>query len=314
LKGRVLRSTGSWYTLLTNDNQIVEGRLKGKLRLDAAKATNPITVGDIVLLEPEQGSTNKVLIVGFEPRNNYIMRASPRKKHHDHVIAANLDQAALVVTLSQPRTSTGFIDRFLVTAEMYHIPTVLVFNKHDLLTSEEAQLLDDFTLLYKYLGYTCLVTSASTQHGLDLLAQQLEGKTTLLSGHSGVGKSSLINSLFPNLNLRTNELSGFSGKGMHTTTFAEMHPLPAANGGGFIVDTPGIKEFGIVHLEPEELSHYFVEMRQLLLNCRYNNCLHRNEPGCAVKQALEEGQIADSRYLNYVNILDDIEEQNYWER
>ncbi|OWY24909.1 ribosome small subunit-dependent GTPase A [Sphingobacteriales bacterium UPWRP_1] len=311
MQGIVLQSTGSWYkVLLPESGTETECRIKGKFRQDELGSTNPIAVGDHVEIEMEAG-LNTGTIIDILPRKNYIIRQSPRKKWQKHIIAANIDQAVLMVTFSEPRTSFGFIDRFLITAEMFHIPALILFNKYDVYTPKDRALCAEATHTYQNLGYKCLTVSAVTGHGVEEVKSAMKNKTNLISGHSGVGKSTLINLLMPELDLDTRQISKFSGKGMHTTTFACMYALPF---GGFIIDTPGIKEFGVVHLEPEEVSHYFCEMRQLLPHCKYNNCLHRDENQCAVKKAFEDGLIAESRYNSYLRILSDIEGINYWER
>jgi ribosome biogenesis GTPase / thiamine phosphate phosphatase len=300
LEGLVLQSTGSWYETEVEGRR-VQARLRGKLRQTIQGLSNPVAVGDRVRLlpDPERGdySIEEVL-----PRSNYIIRRSPKNKHHKHILAANLDQAVLVVTLSKPRTSLGFIDRFVVNAGTYHIPTVLVFNKADQLSSPERVRQQEIAELYEGLGYRCLLSSAKSGEGLEELRALLAGRTSLLAGHSGVGKSSLANALEPGLGLRVREISASSGKGLHTTTFATLHPLAM---GGYVLDTPGIKEFGIVDLEREEVGHYFPEFVERMEHCRFHNCLHLGEPDCAVLAALEEGEIAGSRYDSYRSILED---------
>lgn len=310
MKGRVLQSTGSWYSVITENKQKLNCRIKGKYRLQGIKATNPIAVGDWVELEIEEGLETGI-ISDVLPRTNYIVRQSPRKKHHSHIIAANIDQAILIITFSRPRTSLGFIDRFLMAAEMYDIPTVLVFNKQDIYNKKDTQKYEEANMIYTDLGYETLLVSAETGFQMDLLEAKMKDKASLVAGHSGVGKSTLINYLDADLELDTRNISKSSGKGMHTTTFATMHELPF---GGYIIDTPGIKEFGLVHVEPEDAGHYFVEIREQIGNCKFNNCLHRNEPGCVIIKGVENADIALSRYLNYLNVLDSIEEVNYWER
>lgn len=310
MQGIVLQSTGSWYKVLTNHGQEIECRLKGKMRQEDIESTNPVAVGDEVMVEQEEGF-DTASITEVLPRRNYIIRQSPRKKWQKHIIAANIDQALLMVTFTEPRTSLGFIDRYLLTAAMYEIPVVLIFNKYDAYKKKDLRLLQEALKIYEPLGYKCLTVSAITGQGLPQMEQVMKDKISLISGHSGVGKSTLVNAISPQLNLATNQISTFSGKGMHTTTFACMYKMPM---GGFIIDTPGIKEFGIVYTEPEEISHYFTEMLPLLPNCKYANCLHRNEQQCAVKQAVEAGKIAESRYNSYLRILEDAEAINYWER
>lgn len=313
MKGVVVKSTGSWYEVHLQNNEMVKCRLKGVFRLDESKEkdSNPIAVGDKVEVEMEKGQEAGV-ISRIEQRHNYIVRSSPKHKGARQIIAANLDQSLLVVTMAHPRTSTGFIDRFLITAEAYHIPTILVFNKQDLLDAKTQGKQDYIARIYNRIGYRTVFTSAKTGEHLAELKEVMQGKTSLISGHSGVGKSSLLNLLDARLQLRTDEISKFSGKGMHTTTFAEMHFLDF---GARVIDTPGIKEFGIMDFKPEEISHYYVEMRELLTGCRFNNCLHENEPGCAVKQAYEHGKISEERYLNYLNIMQDYKANyKHWEQ
>ncbi|MFN6243343.1 MAG: ribosome small subunit-dependent GTPase A, partial [Bacteroidota bacterium] len=278
------------------------------LKLEDITSTNPVAVGDWVDFEIESDAQGTALIDQILPRHNYINRQSPRHKHQHHIVAANLDQTVLVVTLREPRTSQGFIDRFLVAAEMYHVKPVLVFNKSDLYRAKELQLFEALRDMYQPIGYPVLLVSAEKQEGLAELNTVLKDKTTLLSGHSGVGKSSLLNVLFPGMNRKTQDVSGWSGKGQHTTTFAEMFDLPQ---GGKIIDTPGMREFGIVDLSKQELSHYFPEMKNRIQNCQFNNCLHSNEPGCAIKDAVNQGLIHEDRYVSYRTILDSFEEESY---
>ncbi|MEY3948462.1 MAG: ribosome small subunit-dependent GTPase, partial [Bacteroidota bacterium] len=280
MKGLVYKSTGSWYILRDPSGRSWNARTKGVLKLEDITSTNPVAVGDWVDFEIESDAQNTALIDQILPRHNYINRQSPRHKHQHHIVAANLDQTVLVVTIREPRTSQGFIDRFLVAAEMYHVKPVLVFNKSDLYRAKDLQLFEALRDMYQPLGYPVLLVSAEKQEGLAELNTVLKDKTTLLSGHSGVGKSSLLNVLFPGMNRKTQDVSGWSGKGQHTTTFAEMFDLPQ---GGKIIDTPGMREFGIVDLSKQELSHYFPEMKNRIQNCQFNNCLHSNEPGCAIK-------------------------------
>jgi ribosome biogenesis GTPase len=299
LKGKVIKSTGSWYTVLTDEGKKVECRIKGKFRIKDLKTTNPIAVGDRVGIEMEPEQQTGV-INHLEERHNYIIRKSINLSRQTQIIAANMDQAMLVVTLAKPRTSFGFIDRFLVTAEAYHIPSILVFNKIDLYDEEDLDFLGQVQELYERIGYRCIRVSALKKLHLDQAEALLHNKTTLISGHSGVGKSTLINTLLPGLELKTSDISDSSSKGVHTTTFAEMYDLP---GGGSIIDTPGIRELGVVDLAEEEIAHYFPEMRSRMQDCRFNNCKHLNEPGCAIKKALDNGEIAIPRYESYVSIL-----------
>ena len=308
MKGLVYKSTGSWYILRDPSGRSWNARTKGVLKLEDITSTNPVAVGDWVDFEIESDAQNTALIDQILPRHNYINRQSPRHKHQHHIVAANLDQTVLVVTLREPRTSQGFIDRFLVAAEMYHVKPVLVFNKSDLYRAKELQLFEALRDMYQPLGYPVLLVSAEKQEGLAELNTVLKDKTTLLSGHSGVGKSSLLNVLFPGMNRKTQDVSGWSGKGQHTTTFAEMFDLPQ---GGKIIDTPGMREFGIVDLSKQELSHYFPEMKNRIQNCQFNNCLHSNEPGCAIKDAVNQGLIHEDRYVSYRTILDSFEEESY---
>jgi len=308
MKGLVYKSTGSWYILRDPSGRSWNARTKGVLKLEDITSTNPVAVGDWVDFEIESDAQSTALIDQILPRHNYINRQSPRHKHQHHIVAANLDQTVLVVTIREPRTSQGFIDRFLVAAEMYHVKPVLVFNKSDLYRAKELQLFEALRDMYQPLGYPVLLVSAEKQEGLAELNAVLKDKTTLLSGHSGVGKSSLLNVLFPGMNRKTQDVSGWSGKGQHTTTFAEMFDLPQ---GGKIIDTPGMREFGIVDLSKQELSHYFPEMKNRIQNCQFNNCLHSNEPGCAIKDAVNQGLIHEDRYVSYRTILDSFEEESY---
>ena len=282
----------------TSDGEVVDCRLRGNFRIKGIKSTNPIAVGDFVEFEL-QSTDGTGLITAVEERRNCIIRRSTKLSKQTHIIAANLDQACLVATIGFPRTSTGFIDRFLVTAEAYHVPCVLVFNKTDLYDDELQEYQESLFEVYRKAGYTCIGVSATKGTNLDELKTLLEGKTTLFAGHSGVGKSALLNALQPGLGLKVGDVSMFNMKGKHTTTFAELFPF----GDGFIIDTPGIKEFGMVDFTKEEVSHFFPEMRAALHDCRFANCTHEHEPGCAVKQAVEQGLIADFRYENYLNIL-----------
>lgn len=298
IAGLVTKSTGSWYQVLGDDQQRYECRIKGKFRTKGIKTTNPIAVGDRVTIELEQ-EEGVAVITTLETRRNYIIRRSINLSKQTQIIGANLDLALLVVTLTSPPTSMGFIDRFLVTAEAYSIPAVLVFNKLDLFSDGGLEILQEYQSVYTSIGYTCLSVSALEQTGLDELTALLRDKITLVSGHSGVGKSTLINALIPDVSLKTGQISSWSDKGKHTTTFAEMLPLPF---GGNLIDTPGIRELGIVDIEPQELSHFFPEMRERLNQCRFNNCRHVNEPGCAIIDAVEEGDIELSRYESYLSM------------
>ncbi|WP_138484909.1 ribosome small subunit-dependent GTPase A [Dyadobacter bucti] len=301
VKGLVLRSTGSWYDVRdTRDAHIWQCRLKGKFKALGLKVTNPIAVGDYVQFEVEDETQNFGIIHEILPRENYVVRQSVHKAAFAHLIAANVDQAILIATLVFPRTSLGFIDRFLVAIESFRIPGVLIFNKQDLLNDNMKDFQSELMELYTSLGYTCLATTAIGGGGLEEFADLLKGKVSLLSGHSGVGKSTLVNAIAPDLDIKTQEVSTFANKGVHTTTFAEMFELEKDT---FIIDSPGIKELGLSDMKPEEISHYFPEMRDLLNQCRFNNCQHINEPGCAVKDAVSEGGIALSRYESYLSMV-----------
>jgi ribosome biogenesis GTPase len=297
MQGLITKSTGSWYQVRSGD-ETIDCRIKGKFRIKGITTTNPLAVGDVVDfdMEPEQGTG---VITNLHQRKNYIIRKAINLSKQAQIIAANLDRALLVVTLASPRTSLGFIDRFLVTAEAYDIPACLIFNKLDLFSEEGLEILADYKAIYENIGYPCYSVSALEGTNIDEVKSLLKDKVTLISGHSGVGKSSLINRLLPDLDLRTHMVSEWSDKGMHTTTFAEMFELPQ---GGYIIDTPGIRELGVIDIEKEVLSHFFPEMRERMNQCRFNNCRHINEPGCAVLDALEEGEISPSRYNSYLSI------------
>lgn len=303
MEGVVVRSTGSWYEVRNENKEIIACRLRGKFKTRELKTTNPIAVGDKVLWEWENKETQTGIITEILPRENYIIRKSVHKTAHSHLIAANIDQAMVIVSLVSPRTSLGFIDRFLVSAETFRIPAVVVFNKIDLLDEQAYQYQNEIKEIYEKIGYVCLETSASEKIGIEPLRKLLENKITLLSGHSGVGKSSLINCLNPSLNLRTAEVSTFANKGVHTTTFAEMFELSENT---FIIDTPGIKELGLAEIETEELSHYFPEMREFLGECKFGaKCLHTHEPACKIIEAVEQGEISVFRYESYLSMLAD---------
>ncbi len=301
INGRVVKSTGSWYLVKTSDNSVVECRLKGIFRTHGIKNTNPVVVGDIVKIEMEAGQASGI-IAEIEPRSNYIIRKATNASKTIHILASNINQAVLVATLHQPRTSLGFIDRFLVTAEAYGIPSIIVFNKSDIYDSEDLDILQQFTKIYKSCGYQVMIVSAFTGDGMEKLKQQMRNKVNLLTGHSGVGKSAIINYLHPGLKITTGEISEYHQKGKHTTTFAQMHEMEPEF---YIVDTPGIKEFGLIDFKKEEVALYFPEMRELLHKCQYYNCTHSHEPGCEVKKAVTDGRIATSRYGNYLNIIAD---------
>jgi ribosome biogenesis GTPase / thiamine phosphate phosphatase len=308
MKGLVYKSTGSWYIVKDETGRYRNARIKGVFKIDEITSTNPLSVGDEVDMEIEDEVENSAVITKIYDRRNYINRQSPRVKHQHHIIAANVDQSVLIATLKEPKTSQGFIDRFLVASEMYHVPSAIVFNKIDLHRKKEQQQFEEWREMYEDIGYKVKDVSVKEHTGIDAVKELLKNEITLISGHSGVGKSSLLNLILPDLNLKVQEVSGWSGKGLHTTTFAEMFDLPF---GGQIIDTPGMREFGLVDLTKQELSHYYPEMRQRLTNCQFNNCLHINEPGCAVKEAVSEGQISENRYVSYVNILYSIEERSY---
>ena len=316
-RGLVIRTTGSWYNVLLADGTVVECRLRGNFRIRGSKQTNPIAVGDRVAFQSLDDGTG--MITDIEDRRNYIVRRSTKLSKQTHVIAANIDLLCLVATLGLPRTSTGFIDRLLVTAEAYHIPAVIIFNKCDLYDDDLWQMHNEIKAIYTSVGYPVYEVSALNGTGIDAVKELIAGKTCLFSGHSGVGKSALLNAIDPSLHLRVGEISDWSLKGKHTTTFAEIFPIRLDNKeitseesqnpsfSAFLIDTPGIKEFGIVDFQPWELSHFFPEMRSRLQDCRFANCTHRHEPGCAVKEAVENGEISVERYQNYLNIIESIE-------
>lgn len=308
MRGLVIKNTGSWYTVKTEDGSLVDCKIKGNFRLKGIRSTNPVAVGDHVDIIRNQEGT--AFISNICDRRNYIIRKSQNLSKQSHIIAANVDQAFLVVTVNHPQTSTMFIDRFLASAEAYRVPVVLAFNKTDLLCDEELHYQEMMMALYRTIGYQCLALSAATGEGFDALPDLLRDKITLLSGNSGVGKSTFINRLLPGVNLRTAEISDAHNTGMHTTTFSEMLPLPD---GGYIIDTPGIKGFGTFDMEPEELTSYFREIFHFSKDCRFSNCTHTHEPGCAVLRALDEHYIAASRYQSYLSMLDDKDENKYRE-
>jgi len=298
MKGLVIKSTGSWYQVKTDKGDIVDCRIKGKFRIKGIQTTNPIAAGDVVEIEIEPDLGTGV-ITQLSERRNYIIRKSVNLSKQAQIIAANLDQAFLIVTLASPRTSLGFIDRFLVTAEAYDVPAGLIFNKLDLFSDEGLEILEEQQHIYKNIGYPCYAVSALEKTHIDEIAEILKDKTTLFSGHSGAGKSSLINAIIPGASLKTGAVSDWSDKGQHTTTFAEMHKLPF---GGYLIDTPGIREFGIIDIEQQELGHFFPEFRERMNECKFYNCHHIHEPGCAVIDAVENGEIEISRYESYLSI------------
>ena len=306
MKGIVTKSTGSWYTVYDKDGNRVDCRLKGKFRIKGIKSTNPVTVGDHVKFEFEEGKNTGVINEIFD-RKNYIIRKSVKLSKQTHIIASNIDIAFLIVTIENPPTFPGFIDRFLATAEAYSIPTVILFNKMDLYTADLMAKKEELEAIYKSIGYTCIDISATEKMNIDEVKTLMFDKTTMFSGHSGVGKTTLINAIEPLLNLKTAEISKVHKQGLHTTTFAEMFELSF---GGFIIDTPGIKGFGVVDFEPDEITDYFPEFFKLKKSCKFNNCLHINEPQCAVKEALEKGKVAFSRYKSYLQMIKG-EEENY---
>ena len=310
MKGLVVKSTGSWYTIRTEEGKYLQGRLAGKIRLDGRKSTNPVVVGDWVVSKIDDNDTVAV-IQEILPRKNYIIRRSLNLSKQTHILAANIDQAVLMATLVMPRTSTGFIDRFLVTCEAYSIPAILLFNKKDVLNTELLEIQQGIMDMYSSIGYTCHAVSSYNQEDIQLVKNLLTSKTTLVAGHSGVGKSTFINAIQPELNLKTGVISDVHLKGKHTTTFTELFEL---NSGGFIIDSPGIKELGLVEMKPEEVGHYFPEIRDVMNDCKFNNCRHENEPHCAVIKEVEEGIIFEERYINYLKMLNG-DEMNWkdWE-
>lgn len=311
MKGLVIRSTGSWYEVKVQ-NKLYKCRLQGKFRIKGLKLTNPVAVGDIVTIKEENEGEGEVgSIINIEPRVNYVIRQSPRKKHFLHILASNIDQAILIMTINHPKLKQGFIDRFLLMTAPYDIPVTIVFNKSDLYDEEDMGMFDFLEDLYTSIGYRAILSSAVDKTGFSEIKETLKDKTSLISGQSGVGKSSIINGLQPQLELKTGDLSDYTGKGQHTTTFAEMLELDF---GGKIIDTPGIKTLSYNHLEVMDIAHNFVEFFAASKDCKFADCTHRNEPHCAVKTKIEEGEISELRYINYLTIIDEVEDQNYWER
>lgn len=306
MKGIVVKSTGSWYNVKLENGDVVEARIQGKFRIQGIRSTNPVAVGDLVTIKQDENLNN--VITEIADRKNYIVRKSINLSKHSHIIAANIDQAILIVTISQPKTTTGFIDRFLISAEAYHIPTILVFNKIDIYNKVELDELKTLMNIYTKIGYQCIAVSALNNENLEAIKDILKNKTSVVSGHSGVGKSTLLNTIEPTLDLKTSTISEMHEQGKHTTTFAEMFDLSF---GGYIIDTPGVKAFGLIDFDKADLSHYFLEMRAILDYCQYSNCQHINEPKCAVKDAVAKNEIADFRYNNYLSMYNDDEEENY---
>lgn len=306
MKGLVIKNTGSWYLVRTDDGRNIECKVKGNFRLKDIRTTNPIAVGDRVsIVENNEGSA---LIIEIEDRKNYIIRRSSNLSKQAHIIAANVDLCFLIVTINYPITSTVFIDRFLASAEAYRVPVNLIFNKIDIYSEEETEYMDALIGMYEYIGYPCIKISAIHKESIALLQNKISNKITLFSGHSGVGKSTLINALIPEATIKTGSISDYHGKGMHTTTFSEMVELPQ---GGFIIDTPGIKGFGTVDMEKAEIFHFFPDIFKFSKDCRFNNCIHINEPGCAVREAVENHYISESRYKSYLNMMDEEIEEKY---
>jgi len=306
MKGLVIKNTGSWYLVRTDDGRDIECKVKGSFRLKGIRSTNPIAVGDrVVIAENNEGTA---LITGIEDRTNYIIRRSSNLSKQSHILAANIDACFLVITINYPVTSTVFIDRFLASAEAYRIPANLIFNKTDLYDEGDTEYMDALIHLYESIGYPCFKISALSGQGTAVLQEKINGKVTLFAGHSGVGKSTLVNTLIPETALKTGAISGYHGKGMHTTTFSEMIEL---HEGGFIIDTPGIKGFGTVYMEKEEISHFFPEIFKFSKDCRFHNCIHINEPGCAVIEAVENNYISQSRYKSYLSMMEEETDEKY---
>jgi ribosome biogenesis GTPase len=309
-EGTVVKTTGSWYAVLLENGETLQCRMPGRFKLDGQSLTNPVAVGDKVSVVID-ATHEDAMITDIKPRRNYVVRQSPRQKHELHLIASNVDLAMIMATLVQPRLKQGFIDRCLLMTEPHNIPACIVFNKADVYDDEDLALYSGLHDLYAAIGYPVFLCSSLTGEGLDAIRKELKDKVTLLCGQSGVGKSTFINALQPDLDLKVTELSDFSGKGQHTTTFAEMHTLDF---GGYIIDMPGIKTLSFNNLEPMDVAHNFREFFALSPECKYQNCTHRTEPSCAVQNAVESGRVSELRYMNYLKILEEIEEQNYWER
>ena len=308
MEATVFKSTGSWYVVKSDEGITYNSRIKGKFKIAEITSTNPIAVGDHVEIEMENEGEGSVVITKIHDRKNYITRQSPHNKNQHHIVASNLDQSLLFATLKDPKTSQGFIDRFLIASEAYHVPSIIVFNKSDLYKKREIERFEELKKMYETIGYYVVLMSIESKTGIEEVKGLLKDKVTLLSGHSGVGKSSFINVVFPELKLKTQDVSGWSGKGLHTTTFAEMFELPI---GGKIIDTPGLREFALMDISKPELSHFFPEMRRLINDCQFNDCMHINEPGCAVKEAVNNGQIATDRYVSYLTILETIQVKKF---
>jgi len=311
MTGVVIKSTGSWYNVRIPNGEIIKSRIAGKIKLDGLKLTNPIAVGDEVTLEMEDSDEIRGVIKAISPRKNYIVRQSPRKKHQLHFLASNVDQVLLIVTMREPNLKVGFIDRFLIMTEPYSIPAIIVFNKSDIYAADDLVYYNELNDIYTKIGHRVIKASSVTKDGLKEIQTLLKDKITLIAGQSGVGKSTLVNALEPTLDLKTEEISDFSGKGQHTTTFAEMFDLSF---GGQIIDTPGIKTLAFSHLEVMDIAHNFKEFFAIADQCKFANCTHRNEPKCAIKAAVESGEISHIRYQNYLGLLEEVEDQNYWER
>lgn len=306
--GKVLKSTGKWYIVELNNGSLVNCRIRGKFKMDNLKTTNPIAVGDLVEVDNEEDGEGNRVITKIHERQNYIVRKSTNLSKQMHILASNIDRAYLLVTIHSPTTQLAFIDRFLVAAESFRIPTTILFNKVDLLSEEDLEYVNALAFMYSSIGYACYKISANQKDSVDFLKNEINGKQVMISGHSGVGKSTLINAIDSLLSIKTGEISKAHQQGQHTTTFAEMHKISS---GGYIVDTPGIRAFGIVDLEKEHIAHYFPEMRKLLGACKFHNCKHLNEPNCAVKKAVEEGEMYESRYLTYMQLMEEDENEVY---